>query len=101
MEDLFKKYKYPNLDRFYKYLKEDNIEVTKKQVKDFLDAQASKQVVTQTKQIKSKKNSRLAKWSNKATVQAQKALSLAKSVLSGESTSFIYTSTPEDNKSDS
>jgi len=50
---------------------------------------------------KSKKNSRLAKWSNKATVQAQKALSLAKSVLSGESTSFIYTSTPEDNKSDS
>jgi len=50
---------------------------------------------------KSKKNSRLANWSNKATVQAQKALSLAKSVLSGESTSFIYTSTPEDNKSDS
>jgi large subunit ribosomal protein L32 len=50
---------------------------------------------------KSKKNSRLANWSNKATVQAQKALSLAKSVLSGESTSFIYTSTSEDNKSDS
>lgn len=48
---------------------------------------------------KSKKNSRLANWSNKATIQAEKALSLAKSILSGESTSFIYTS--EDKKSES
>ncbi len=39
---------------------------------------------------KSKKNSRLANWSNKADLQAKKALSLAKSVLSGSSTSFVY-----------
>jgi large subunit ribosomal protein L32 len=46
---------------------------------------------------KSKKNSRLAKWSHKATLQAQRALSLAKSVLSGQSTSFIYSSTIDKN----
>jgi large subunit ribosomal protein L32 len=49
---------------------------------------------------KSKKNSRLANWSNKATIQAEKALSLAKSILSGESTSFIYASTSDDKKVD-
>jgi large subunit ribosomal protein L32 len=38
---------------------------------------------------KSKKNSRLSKWSNKAAVQAKRALSLAKSILTGRSTSFI------------
>lgn len=41
---------------------------------------------------KSKKNSRLANWTNKASIQARKALSLAKSVLNKESTSFIYSS---------
>lgn len=44
---------------------------------------------------KSKKNSRLANWSSKASLQAKKALSLAKSILSGESTSFIYSSNPK------
>ena len=38
---------------------------------------------------KAKKNSRLANWSKKANIQAKRALSLAKSILSGETTSFI------------
>ena len=42
---------------------------------------------------KSKKNSRLANWTNKANIQAKRALSLAKSILSGNSTSFISIST--------
>ena len=45
---------------------------------------------------KSKKNARKSVWKNKATKQAQKALSLAKSVLKGKSTSFIYTLNDED-----
>ena len=45
---------------------------------------------------KSKKNSRLATWNNKATVQAKRALSLAKSILSGNSTSFISNLTEDD-----
>jgi large subunit ribosomal protein L32 len=40
---------------------------------------------------KSKKNSRKAVWKKKADRAAQKALSLAKSVLRGQTTSFIYT----------
>ena len=39
---------------------------------------------------KSKKNARKAKWKNKADKAAQKSLSLAKSVLQGKNTSFIY-----------
>jgi large subunit ribosomal protein L32 len=42
---------------------------------------------------KSKRKSRLAKWSEKATLQAKKALSLAKSLKNIEATSFIYSST--------
>lgn len=45
---------------------------------------------------KSKKNSRLANWSNRADIQAKKALSLAKSILSGNSTSFISNLSEED-----
>jgi len=45
---------------------------------------------------KSKKNARKSVWKNKATKQAEKALSLAKSVLKGKSTSFIYTLNEED-----
>jgi len=44
---------------------------------------------------KSKKNSRLAKWSAKATLQAKRALSLAKSILSGKSSSFISNTVEE------
>jgi large subunit ribosomal protein L32 len=40
---------------------------------------------------KSKKNSRKAVWKRKADKEAQKALSLAKSVLRGQASSFIYT----------
>lgn len=39
---------------------------------------------------RSKKNSRKATWMRKANVQATKAYSLAKSVLSNKSTSFVY-----------
>ena len=38
-----------------------------------------------------KKNSRKATWMRKGNVQATKAYSLAKSVLSNKSTSFLYT----------
>jgi len=39
---------------------------------------------------KAKKNARKSNWKRKAYSQAQKALSLAKSVLKGQTTSFIY-----------
>ena len=45
---------------------------------------------------KSKKNSRLANWNNKANIQAKRAFSLAKSILSGNSTSFISNLAEED-----
>ena len=39
---------------------------------------------------KSKKNSRKANWKKKSYKAAQKSLSLAKSILQGKRTSFIY-----------
>jgi large subunit ribosomal protein L32 len=45
---------------------------------------------------KSKKNSRLANWTNKAVLSAQKALSVAKSVMTKRSTSFISEVEPKD-----
>ena len=45
---------------------------------------------------KSKKNSRLANWTNKANIQAKRALSLAKSILGGSSTSFISNVSEDD-----
>ncbi len=39
---------------------------------------------------KAKRNSRKANWKRKAAKSAQKSLSLAKSVLQGKPTSFIY-----------
>jgi large subunit ribosomal protein L32 len=39
---------------------------------------------------KSKRRSRLAKWSQKATLQAKRALSLAKSLENVANTSFVY-----------
>ena len=45
---------------------------------------------------KSKKNSRKATWKRKADTAAQKALSLAKSVLRGQTTSFVYTLTEDE-----
>ena len=40
---------------------------------------------------KAKKNTRKANWKNQARQESQKALSLAKSVLTGKANGFIYT----------
>jgi large subunit ribosomal protein L32 len=40
---------------------------------------------------KAKKNARKANWKRKASSAAQKSLSLAKSILRGKPTSFVYT----------
>ena len=39
---------------------------------------------------KSKKNARKANWKRKSRATAQKSLSLAKSMLKGKTTSFVY-----------
>nr|ARO90926.1 50S ribosomal protein L32 [Corynoplastis japonica] len=44
---------------------------------------------------KSKKNSRKAQWKRQGFYQAQKALSMAKSLLTGKSNSFIQLSTED------
>ena len=51
---------------------------------------------------RSKKNSREATWMQKGNVQATKAYSLAKSVLSNKSTSFLYSNSvsEEDNETE-
>lgn len=46
--------------------------------------------VPKKKTSKSKRDSRKAVWKRKAAVEAQKALSLGKSVLTGRSNSFVY-----------
>jgi large subunit ribosomal protein L32 len=46
--------------------------------------------VPKKKTSKSKRDQRRAHWRNKAAIQAQRALSLGKSVLTGRSGSFIY-----------
>nr|YP_009496055.1 ribosomal protein L32 [Rhizosolenia setigera]AWT38495.1 ribosomal protein L32 [Rhizosolenia setigera] len=45
---------------------------------------------------RAKKNARKANWKRKANKEAQKALSLAKSVLRGQTTSFIYSLNEEE-----
>jgi large subunit ribosomal protein L32 len=47
---------------------------------------------------KAKKNSRKANWKKKGYTAAQKSLSLAKSMLRGKTTSFIYSLYEDDNK---
>lgn len=47
---------------------------------------------------KSKKNSRKANWKRKGYKAAQKSLSLAKSMLKGKTTSFIYSIYVDDNE---
>lgn len=50
---------------------------------------------------KTKRKSRFANWSHKAELQAKRALSLAKSVINSESTSFVYsTANVKDSSSD-
>ena len=53
--------------------------------------------VPKKKTSKSKRNSRKANWKRKAALEAQKALSLGKSVLTGRSNSFVY---PQDEEND-
>ncbi len=48
--------------------------------------------VPKKKTSKSKRNSRRATWNRKAAIQAQRALSLGKSVLTNQSNSFEYPS---------
>ncbi|ACA99880.1 MULTISPECIES: 50S ribosomal protein L32 [Cyanophyceae] len=52
--------------------------------------------VPKKKTSKAKRDQRRAHWKRKATIEAQKALSLGKSVLTGRS-SFVYPS-PEDDE---
>jgi len=47
---------------------------------------------------KSKKNSRKATWKRKGLKAAQKSLSLAKSMLKGKTTSFVYSIYSNDNE---
>ena len=52
--------------------------------------------VPKKRRSKSKKNARKANWKRKGYQAAQKSLSLAKSMLRGKSTSFIYSISIED-----
>lgn len=45
---------------------------------------------------KAKKNARKANWKRKASKAAQKSFSLAKSMLRGKTTSFVYSVSIED-----
>ena len=52
--------------------------------------------VPKKKTSKSKRNHRKAHWKKKAQTQAEKALSLGKSVLTGRSNSFVYPTREEE-----
>jgi large subunit ribosomal protein L32 len=56
--------------------------------------------VPKKKTSKSKRNKRKATWKHKAVLQAQKALSLGKSILSGRS-SFVYPTPEEEEEEES
>ncbi len=56
--------------------------------------------VPKKKTSKAKRDQRRATWRRKAALQAQKALSLGKSILSGRST-FVYPSKEEDEDEES
>lgn len=53
--------------------------------------------VPKKKTSKTKRDQRRANWRRKAALEAQKALSLGKSVLTGRSNSFVY---PQDEDED-
>jgi large subunit ribosomal protein L32 len=53
--------------------------------------------VPKKKTSKAKRDQRRANWRRQAALQAQKALSLGKSVLTGRSNSFVY---PKDEEED-
>lgn len=52
--------------------------------------------VPKKKTSKSKRDHRKAYWKSKAALEAQKALSLGKSVLTGRSNSFVYPTKDEE-----
>lgn len=52
--------------------------------------------VPKKKTSKSKRNQRRAHWFKKAELQAQRALSLGKSVLTGKANSFVYPTQEEE-----
>lgn len=52
--------------------------------------------VPKKKTSKAKRDQRKAVWKHKAAVEAQKALSLGKSILTGRSTSFVYPTEEEE-----
>ncbi|MEO1144694.1 MAG: 50S ribosomal protein L32 [Cyanobacteria bacterium J06638_22] len=54
--------------------------------------------VPKKKTSKAKRDQRRAHWRRKAGKQAQKALSLGKSVLSGRSSSFVYPTKEEEDE---
>ena len=54
--------------------------------------------VPKKKTSKSKRDSRRATWRHKASIEAQKALSLGKSVLTGRSNGFVYPSKDEESE---
>lgn len=56
--------------------------------------------VPKKKTSKSKRDKRRATWRHKAAIEAQKALSLGKSILSGRSNSFVYPTKDEDEDED-
>ncbi len=56
--------------------------------------------VPKKKTSKSKRDHRKAHWKRKAALEAQKALSLGKSVLSGRSNSFVYPTKEEEEDQD-
>jgi large subunit ribosomal protein L32 len=56
--------------------------------------------VPKKKTSQTKRDQRRAHWRNKAAIQAQKALSLGKSVLTGRSNSFVYPKPEEEDEED-
>jgi large subunit ribosomal protein L32 len=54
--------------------------------------------VPKKKTSKSKRDQRRATWRRKAELQAKRALSLGKSVLTGRSSSFVYPTDEEDDE---
>ena len=57
--------------------------------------------VPKKKTSKSKRDKRKFTWKRKAALQAKKALSLGKSVLTGRSRSFVYPSQEEESEEES
>ncbi|NET34423.1 MAG: 50S ribosomal protein L32 [Cyanothece sp. SIO1E1] len=56
--------------------------------------------VPKKKTSKSKRDKRKANWKHKGALEAQKALSLGKSILTGRSSSFVYPSDEDEDDED-